>query len=137
MKIHHTKNKGDIGVLKACADIAEQGYLVLTPLSEHSPFDLVAYKEKSFLRIQVKYRSAKNGRLLLDFRSSYSDKNGAHSITSDKTEIDYYCIYCPDTNECYYLNPDHFEKAATLRVEPTKNNQSQGIHIASQYRKLP
>ncbi len=63
MHLHHTKNKGDIGVLKTCVDLAEQGYLILTPLSEHSPFDIVAYKDKKFLRIQVKYRTLKNGAL--------------------------------------------------------------------------
>jgi hypothetical protein len=48
MCTHHTKNKGDLGVLKACADLAQQGFLVLNPLSEHSPFDLFAYKNLAF-----------------------------------------------------------------------------------------
>ncbi len=54
---HPTKNKGDLGVLKAQADLCTKGYLVLIPLSEHSLFDLVAYKDRDFLRIQVKFRS--------------------------------------------------------------------------------
>ena len=24
----------------------------------------------------------------------------------DKDEVDIYCIYCPDTDECYYLRPE-------------------------------
>ncbi len=52
---HHTKNKGDLGVLKAQVDLCSKGYLILTPLSEHSPFDIVAYKNGEFIRIQVKY----------------------------------------------------------------------------------
>jgi len=31
---HHTKEKGDLGVLKAQADIAEQGFKIFVPLSE-------------------------------------------------------------------------------------------------------
>ena len=58
---HHTKDKGDLGVAKAQADLVQRGYLVLTPFSEHAPFDLVAYREHEFLRIQVKYRSAAKG----------------------------------------------------------------------------
>ena len=45
---HHTKNKGDFGVLKCQISLYEQGYLVLTPNTEHSPFDLVAYKDGVF-----------------------------------------------------------------------------------------
>ena len=42
---HHTKNKGDLGVLKAQVDLHEKGYMILLPQSEHSPFDVVGYKD--------------------------------------------------------------------------------------------
>ena len=37
---HHTKNKGDLGVLKAQVDLHQKGYLILLPHTEYSPFDL-------------------------------------------------------------------------------------------------
>jgi len=40
--MHHTKEKGDLGVLKAQLDLFEQGFLILNPVTEHAPFDLVA-----------------------------------------------------------------------------------------------
>ena len=61
MKKHHTKNKGDLGALKAQADVCSQGYTILIPLTEHAPFDFVAYKDNKFLRIQAKYRSVVKG----------------------------------------------------------------------------
>lgn len=42
---HHTKDKGDLGVAKAHADLAAKGFTVLFPATEHAPFDLVAYAE--------------------------------------------------------------------------------------------
>lgn len=57
MKKHHTKEKGDLGVLKAQLSLFEQGYLILQPVTEHAPFDLVAYKDNAFKRVQVKYKS--------------------------------------------------------------------------------
>jgi hypothetical protein len=51
---HHTKVKGDLGVLKAQVSLYEQGYLILQPVTEHAPFDLVAYKDGIFKWIQVK-----------------------------------------------------------------------------------
>ena len=56
--MHHTKERGDLGVLKAQLDLFEQGYSILNPGTEHAPFDLVAYKDCEFKRIQVKYKSA-------------------------------------------------------------------------------
>ncbi len=61
MKKHHTKDKGDLGVLKAQANLCEKGYLLCFPMSEHAPFDLVIYKDNLFKRVQVKTRTIKNG----------------------------------------------------------------------------
>ncbi len=88
MKNHHTKNKGDLGVLKAQADLCVKGFLVCLPLSEHAPFDLVAYKNGVFKRIQVKARTIKHGKLDVRFEHSYSDKNGVHTKKIDMNLID-------------------------------------------------
>jgi hypothetical protein len=135
---HHTKNKGDVGVLKAQADLAEQGYMVLLPLTEHSAFDLVIYKKGAFQRVQVKYRKPdRQGRLFVKFSSIWSDKNGVHVKPIDKGQIDLLCVYCPSTNECYYLNPAKFKKSVSLRVKASKNGQQRGVHLASDYRNVP
>ena len=134
---HHTKFKGDLGVLKARCDLYQKGYIVLTPDTEHAPFDLVAWKDGSFKTIQVKYREAINGRLEVQFRSCWADKNGTHMVPVNKSIIDLFCIYCPDTDRCYYLNPDNFDKSVTLRVETPKNGQKQGINFACDYCEVP
>lgn len=38
MFTHHTKTKGDLGVLKVKLDLFEQGFLILNPETEHAPF---------------------------------------------------------------------------------------------------
>lgn len=45
MRVHRTKNKGDLGVLAAQLDLARRGFDLLLPLTEHQAFDLVAYKD--------------------------------------------------------------------------------------------
>ena len=80
---HHTKVKGDLGVLKAQVSLYEQGFLILQPVTEHAPFDLVAYKEGVFKRVQVKYKSVdKTGALKIHFRSCWTDKSGTHTYAS-------------------------------------------------------
>jgi hypothetical protein len=137
MREHHTKNKGDLGVLKAQLDLYEKGYLILTPHTEHSPFDLVGYKNGKFLRIQVKYRTAKNDKIEVPFRTCWADKNGTHTQDYDKNEIDIMCVYCPDTDKCYYVNPQECNKTFNLRLSTPKNNQKNGIHLAEDYVELP
>ena len=136
--MHHTKEKGDLGVLKAQVDLYQQGYLLLNPLTEHAPFDLVAYKKGSFHRIQVKYRKLDQaGKLEIKFSTCWADKHGVHTVPVDKSEIDLFCIYCPDTDECYYLKPEDFSKNVCLRVKAPKNNQQKNIRYAADYRRVP
>lgn len=136
--MHHTKEKGDLGVLKAQLDLFEQGFLVLNPLTEHAPFDLVAYRDKRFLRIQVKYKSVdRTGGLTVHFRSVRADRNGTHMRPVDKGEIDLYCVYCPDTDECYYLDPKEYGRSVTLRVETPRNNQARHVKPAKDFRRVP
>ena len=135
---HPTKNKGDLGVLKAQADLCTKGYLVLIPLSEHSPFDLVAYKDRDFLRIQVKFRSINSkGFLFVRFSSAYSTSKGCFEKKIDKQEVDLYCVYCPDTDQCYYFNPSQFNSSVNLRINKSLNKQSKNIHFAADFCDIP
>ena len=136
--VHHTKEKGDLGVLKAQLDLFEQGFLILNPVTEHAPFDLVVYKDWRFQRVQVKYKSVdKSGSITVHFRSCWADKNGTHMRQTDKDEIDLYCIYCPDTDECYYLDPKNYNRSVTLRVEMPRNNQTKNVKLAVDFRRVP
>src|SRR5690348_17868506 len=85
---HHTKDKGDLAVAKAHADLVGQGFTVLFPATEHAPFDLVSYADGEFQRLQVKYRSARAGAVKVHFRSMWADRNGTHMTPLDKGAID-------------------------------------------------
>lgn len=135
---HHTKNKGDLGVLKAQVALSEQGYTILIPLSEHQSFDIVAYKDGIFKRVQVKFRQMrKDGTIEIPFKSSWSDSKGVHTRKADKSSVDVYAIYCPDTDQCYFLDPHAFGDVVTLRVNTPKNSQSKKIHFASDFLRVP
>ena len=137
MGAHHTKDKGDLGVAKAHADIVEQGWMVLFPTTEHAPFDIVAYRDGEFRRIQVKYRSASTGSLEVRFTSIWSDRHGIHKVPVDKSAIDVLCIYCPDTDQCYYVDPDAHRVSVRLRITPSRNNQTVGVLPADRFRRMP
>jgi PD-(D/E)XK endonuclease len=134
---HHTKNKGDLGVAKAYCDLVEKGFVVLFPATEHAPFDLAAYKDNRFIRIQVKYRRAVNGSVQIPMKSWWADINGSHGKQIDKAQIDVFCVYCPDTDRCYYFKPENVGKCFTIRIAATKNNQAKGINFAEDYTETP
>mgnify|MGYP006288098671 CR=1 FL=1 len=135
---HHTKSKGDLGVLKVKLDLVEQGFMLLNPETEHAPFDLVIYKDHSFRTVQVKYRSLnRRGTLQIAFRSCYCNTQGTLFKEVPKDVIDIYAVYCPDVDRCYYFDPKLFNKSITLRVDTPSNNQKQGIHLAEMFEKVP
>ncbi|WP_111512292.1 group I intron-associated PD-(D/E)XK endonuclease [Mycobacterium kyogaense] len=134
---HHTKDKGDLGIAKVHADLVAKGFTILFPATEHAPFDLVAYGAGSFTRLQVKYRSARSGAVKVQFRSSWADRAGTHSTQIDKTSIDAVAIYCPDTDQCYYVNPLAPGSSVTLCMVSSRNGQRAGVLDASAFRELP
>ena len=137
MARHHTKDKGDLGVAKAYADLVAKGFDVLLPTTEHAPFDLVAYADGTFHRIQVKYRARRAGVVAVKLTSNWSDRHGVHSSPIDKNAVDILCIYCPDTDECYYLRLADHNASVALRITPAKNGQQKRILDAAAYRQLP
>lgn len=97
--VHFTKQKGDLAVAKTIADLTSKEYAILTPtISEHLRFDLVAYKDTKFTRIQCKYSI--NGFIMNG--TSWNDKNGNHKRMYEESDFDYYAIYLPDIDEVVY-----------------------------------
>ena len=139
MNVHHTKQKGDLAVFKAQLDLYQQGWWVAIPLTENAPFDLIINKNGVSKTIQVKYSSAKNGAFPANFRASWADKNGSHVTHINKELIDLYCIYCPDTDECYYIDPKQFSNInqVSFRLIVPKNNQTKNVYWAKDYKIVP
>lgn len=138
MIYHHTKNKGDLGVLKVKLDLYNKGYLILVPETEHSPFDLAIYLNGKFRTVQVKFRNMnKKGTLEIPFRTSYSTSKGVKTKSVDKKIVDVFAVYCPQTDECYYFDPSKFNRSISLRVKTSLNNQQKRIQQADRFRKVP
>lgn len=138
MRFHHTKNKGDLGVAQAAADLVEKGWGILLPMTEHAAFDLVAFREDVFLRVQVKYRAAVRGVVFAPFKTCWADRHGVHTKPIDRSSIDLFCVYCPDTRACYYVDPATVTTTNVyLRIEATRNNIAKGVNWAKDFTEIP
>jgi hypothetical protein len=137
MRTHHTKTKGDLGVMAAAYDLTKKGFIVCAPMTEHAPYDLVADRDGAIIRVQVKYRTMTDGYVEVPFKSSWADRHGVHVSFIDKNAVDVFCIFCPDNERCYYVDPLEFRTAVRLRIAPTSNNQRRGVFFADDYLDIP
>ncbi len=113
------------------ACLGENGWQVLLPLGENHRFDLVAYKEGKFIRIQVKYVTPKNGRLEVRCASS----NNWSILRYKPEEIDAIAAFNAANKDVYFIPVDEINNSAfSLRLQPAKNNQKQNIHNADDYK---
>jgi hypothetical protein len=97
--VHLRKQKGDIAAAFVIADLTLKGYTVFTPtVSEHLPFDMIAYKEEKAFRVQAKYSSSGN----VSNKNCWNDKHGTHTKEYNENDFDYYAIYLSDINKVVY-----------------------------------
>lgn len=120
---HPTTSKGDIGVAMVTADLILQGARVLMPVSASSPFDLGVLYNNSFVRVQVKYRTMTNGIIQVKPKRATSK----HKYQPNK-EYDILAIFCPEAGIAY-VNREEGTNVVTLRINPSKNNQSVGVNL--------
>ena len=133
---HHTKDKGDIGLASVMADLLKHGIQVALPVSEHLPFDLIAiHPHGALAKVSVKYRvMTKRGAVTVETRSIWNDRNGTHRRQHDPGEYDAVAVYCPDTDECYYLLASELSPSGrTLRITSPVNNQITGVCLALRF----
>ena len=123
-----TYEKGAIGEHRVVADLINKGYRVHKPLIDSLPYDVVVSINGFFYRVQVKYVRLRKGHIETSPRRVNTKKE-----KSRNKEFDLLAIFCPDTDQCYYIWTSEFETSIRLRTKPTKNNQKHGIRMADDY----
>lgn len=112
-----TQHKGDIAVLKTILNLRNKGWYVFREVvNESLPFDLIAYKEKKFIKIQCKY--SENGKIR-NYRQTVNTKQ-TKRIPYTKEDFDYYAIYCPEHDVVLY--PSVFFDGCVIAYEPRKTS---------------
>ena len=51
--------------------------------------------------------------------------------------MDVFCVYCPETDRCYYFKAGDANVSLTLRATAPKNNQSKNVRFAGDYAGVP
>lgn len=129
----NSKYKGNITELECMLAFMKLGYNVLTPYGDCERYDFVVDKDNKFYKIQSKTSSSDDEGASFRFSCrSCNRKNGAiiHRAYT-KEEIDYFIT---NFNGIIYLIPvEECGSDKTLRLKPTKNEQTRGITWAKDY----
>lgn len=134
-----TKNKGSIGELKVMVDLSERGFGVAQPHGDNLPFDIIAISDTfNMYKIQVKFISKRNGTVTLKNQSNTETKTKRYSKQYNAKEVDYFAIYCPETDKVYYIPQERIGDSYSflLRIDKTNNNQNKKINWATDYENI-
>lgn len=129
----NTNKKGDIGLANVILDVTKKGFFVFLPFSDTTSVDLIiADKNMKIMRTQIKYISVdKHGVLNVSTSTVVNGKK----IPVDLLKTDIWAIFCPDTNEIYYVSATELsgKKTICLRVTDPKINNNNNIRYAKNY----
>lgn len=124
------KRIGDISEAMVIARLLKDGDVVLKPFGDNERFDLVAYSNEEFIRIQVKTGRLKNGAVVFATCNHGRD----FESKSYKGDADMFMVYCPETDKVYAVPVDDCkETACSLRVDAPKNKQIKKIRLAKDF----
>lgn len=139
-RLHLNSNaKGTAAELAVAADLATRGFTVCLPFGVVPRWDLIFTRDgTSFERVEVKYVTPRKGVLAVKCYS-LSNVTGkqVESRPYSQDDVDWIAAYNSETNECFYIpSSELVDGKLSLRIEPTKNNQQQGVRWASEYRSV-
>jgi hypothetical protein len=133
----HPVNVGLRSEAAILSELVRRGYHVLVPFGFNHRYDLVIDLNGEFVRAQCKTGRLRDGAICFSTQSVRS--NTAKVMTRCYVgEVDIFLVYCPATSGIYAVPIEDLPPGgrASLRVNPTRNNQALGIRWAHEY-KLP
>jgi hypothetical protein len=129
----NTNQVGNTSQILVTAEFVKRGIPVCIPYGDNERYDLVVDIYNKLYKIQIKTGRYQNGFVRFKASSSHFHR-GKSGVMSYKGQIDYFAVYCPQLNTFYLIHVEEATNSTTsLRVEPTKNNQLEGIRWATDY----
>jgi hypothetical protein len=129
---------GDHSQAMVLARLVQAYPQVLVPFGENCRYDLVIAEGDRFIRVQCKTGRLRKGAIKFN-ACSYSyhhpSNRGTRNYRHDyRNQADLFGVYCPELDKVYLVPVNEVGTgAASLRVDPTRNNQSRKIRWAAEY----
>lgn len=114
------------------AELVRHGYTVLMPYGVNHRYDMVLDCGGRFVRLQCKTGRLRAGAILFATQSTRANTRRAFSRRYEG-EVDFFMVFCPDTERVYAVPIEDVGSEGRLRVEAPANAQKKGIRWAAQY----
>lgn len=125
---------GEITEQQVALEFLKRGIQVSKPLVQSSRYDFIIDVNNVLYKVQVKTCNLKDDGARLEFATSTSHTNtqGTKNLSYNSNEVDFFATFIE--NKCYLIPfMDCGKRVQSLRLEPTKNGQTQGIRFAKDY----
>ena len=106
------------------------------PFGENTRYDLVIDDGCRLARVQCKTGRLREGAIRFATCSSYAHHaRPSHGRRDYLGQVDYFAIYCPETNGVYLVPIEEMTARAkgSLRVTPAQNGQRRRVRLADDY----
>jgi hypothetical protein len=130
-----TNRKGAIAEAALVRAALECGYDVYRPLFEGGRYDLIFDSGERLLRVQCKWAPLHGDVIVI---RSYTNRRCATGLLKRRYvsgDFDAIGAYCAALDRCYLIPYEAIDGAAQvqIRLGPARNNQREGIRIASHF----
>lgn len=122
-----TKIIGEISEAAITLALLKRGYSISKPIGENSRYDLIVEIDGKLNKVQCKTAKLKNDVVIAGIsRVVRTKKNGGYQkISYDNNDVDFFGIYCPDTNVCYLVPFAECPKTEIrFRVKPSSRKSA-------------
>ena len=135
MDLRDTKKIGDYSELAVMAALIKAGYRIAIPFGENHRYDLIADRDGTLFRVQVKTGRLRGG--VIKFNCySVNVRRAKPGLRTYVGEIEAFGVYCPELDEVYFIPANDVVdlKKPCLRLNGTRNGQAKRLRWAAQYR---
>ena len=127
--------KGAVAEAGITSMVIQLGLTVLRPLCEGRRYDLVVDLEPDLLRVQCKLARSLPGVLSVHLQTCRHTPRGYVRTSYSAAEVDAIAAYSPQLHRGFLIPISEVSgrRNIHLRLDPTKNNQAEGIKWARDY----
>lgn len=118
------------------AALQRLGFGLYVPFGENTRCDLILEHDGQLGRVQCKTGRLRKGAVVFSLCSHYGHHRNPTTVRRPyHGEIDFFAVYCPETNGVYLLPIEDLpgRRQAWLRVDPPRNKQNKRVRPAAQY----
>lgn len=128
-----TTSRGNITEGVVAGGLMKAGFPVFIPIGTKKDYDLVIEKEGELARVECRTGWLKDGSIRFNTSRSVYNGYGPGKSVPTSPKVEFFGVYCPDTDEVYLVPNFGNRSQMRLRVEPAPNNQTANTRLASDF----